>query len=1059
MKLRISFFTQLVLVFSLVISAKAGSFNLGNLVVLQTNGTVSKASSSIYLKEINTNGSVTNIDTLPASGNNAIQTAGVFGGSEGFLTTATDSSYIVLAGFNTSTTFADITSTTASAVPRVVGKVSPSGNYIPVYSSTTAFNLNDIRGGVSDGTNFWASGASVANVDGVNYMGPSAPVSLATGAIPAKAYALHIFNGKIYYSTQKAGPSNTNTQLGIFCLGNNLPTTNANVNLSQVINTGTLLPQDFSFNPSGDVCYVCIGANTASGGIQKWTKANGSWSLAYTIGTGVVNVGAYGLVVDYNGSNPVLYATTFESTGNRIIKITDSGAGAAATTLVSAVSGVFYKGITFSPKDLVIPSVTLSLSASTASEAGNSIVQIIANSSSPVTNDQIVSFSVTGSGINSSDYTLSDSVIRIPAGSTVGSVNMTILNDGILEGNETASITLNGFTSGIVPGSILTASLIIVDNNTNTPPSVLMNVVATNNLIDGGVLLSPTSPFTISGTLNDSLDPMGKYGIVFNVNDQESAFNSLIISITSSDSTVVPLNKITLVKANGLATLRIRPVKLGYSTIVLNVSDSITVTSYQINFASSDGSPEVIPSKTFWHTGMSDGSTGIPLDSLYYVAGDDELNVLNVYHRSKSGLPVKSYSYTSFLNLPNPSSPEVDVEASAASPVSNGKYYWTGSMSNGKFPYDNKPNRDRLFSTFVTKTADSTSFAFSGYVNIRTALLAWGDTNGYNFTSSAAAGSNSKALAGFSIEGMAFGPDNTTLYLGLRAPLVPTSFRHNAVIAPLLNFETWFNNGNPNGPPAFGSPIELDLDFRGIREIIRLSNGTYIIVAGSPVDDGGVNNIYKWSGLASDLPVSIPNSVGSVLNIEGVMEVKESNGQMSYNKLQVICDGGSVNLYGDNNEAKNFNILNLRKYRSDLVEGLSLAFCPSNQVQILSNRTTMCVGDSILIYAPLAPNSTFLWNNGSTNQFTYAKTYQTYTLQTTDINNGCTLNSNPITISKSMPTDFDNNNITDNFDFLLLLGMFNQACSCEQDLNRDGIVNNNDFLILLGAFNQICKNN
>ena len=90
---------QIALFLLVFISLSQGAFNRGGIVVLQTYGATSKASSAIYLKEINVNGSVTTIDTLPASGSNAIQTAGVFGGSEGFLTTATDSSYIVLAGF------------------------------------------------------------------------------------------------------------------------------------------------------------------------------------------------------------------------------------------------------------------------------------------------------------------------------------------------------------------------------------------------------------------------------------------------------------------------------------------------------------------------------------------------------------------------------------------------------------------------------------------------------------------------------------------------------------------------------------------------------------------------------------------------------------------------------------------------------------------------------------------------------------------------------------------------------------------------------------------------
>jgi len=56
------------------------------------------------------------------------------------------------------------------------------------------------------------------------------------------------------------------------------------------------------------------------------------------------------------------------------------------------------------------------------------------------------------------------------------------------------------------------------------------------------------------------------------------------------------------------------------------------------------------------------------------------------------------------------------------------------------------------------------------------------------------------------------------------------------------------------------------------------------------------------------------------------------------------------------------------------------------------------------------------------------------------------------------PTDINNDGITNNADFLLLLSRFNTTCNgCPEDINKDGYVNNSDFLILLGKFNQICE--
>ena len=590
-------------------------------------------------------------------------------------------------------------------------------------------------------------------------------------------------------------------------------------------------------------------------------------------------------------------------------------------------------------------------------------------------------------------------------------------------------------------------------------PTIQLNVNTTSNYIDGGILIPPVSPFGSSGVIGDLTDPLSTLGINFLMFDDLTPVNNLTVVVNSSNQLVVPQSNLIITTIDSNINVKINPIATGYSNISISVSDGVNTSLYVINYAASDASPIILANHVAWHTGMSDGSDGIPLDNDYYISGDDELDILNVYSRTISGLPFVSYDYSSYLALPDPAKPEVDVEGATKSVSIANRMYWTGSMSNGKLPYDNKPNRDRLFATNVTGTGGSATFSFAGYVNIRTALLAWGDLNGYNFTASAAPGVNSKAIAGFSLEGMVFGPDNTTLFLGLRAPLVPTSFRTNAVIAPILNFESWFNNGNPSGAPTFGNPIELNLDNRGIRDIIRLSNGTYIIVAGSPVDDGGVNNLYKWTGNSNDAPIEIVNTAGGILNMEGVMQVNNSLGQLSTTELQIISDGGSIIPYGDSNQAKDFSDLKLRKFRSDVITGLNLDIC-SNFVAAISpsGSTAICSGNSITLNATAGANNTYLWSTGATTPSISVSSFQSYSVTITDLVRNCSATSSSITISNVLPADFNNDHITNNIDFLSLLGLFNQACStCNEDINKDGVVNNADFLILLAQFNLTCN--
>lgn len=1036
---------------TLDITVNSSDFTSGRLVIFQTNGTVSKAATSIVLKEIATDGTPGVTVTLPNSGPTPIQTAGVYGGSEGFLSTSSDGKFLVVAGYASASAFADVTGTLSSAVPRVVGKVTPSGQYQQVATSSTFFSANDIRSAISDGTNFWIGGASAANIDGINYIAPNSPVALGTSATPPKAYGLRIFNGQIYYSTQKAGPTNTASQLGIFAIGSGLPTSGS-VSPTQIINTGTIIPQDFSFNTSSTVCYIAVSLNSANGGIQKWTKSGSNWSLQYTLGTGTTNIGAYGLYVDYSNANPIIYATTFEAAGNRVIKITDTGAGSTTTTIVNAVSGTFYKGISFAPSDSGIPSVNLSVSTSSGSEAGTTAITVTAASSSTLSSNQSVDLAVSGTNITAGDYSLSNTTITIPAGSSSGSVTFTVVDDLLSEGIETATLTISNPTIGLQLGSTWTQNITISDND-NSTPTIVMNYTSTSNFIDGGVQVSPSSPYSVSATIGDVTDPMLAYGIDFTINDAETPAENLNVTVGSSNLSVVPLNKISLSGSTGLRNVKITPSIAGYSTITISVNDGINTASYQINYACSDSIPKIVLNNTLWHTGMSDASDAIELDNQFYLSADDEINVVNVYSRTNSGLPLVSYNFGSFLNLPDPSKPEVDTEAGARSPKHTDKVYWIGSMSNGKAPFDNKPNRDRLVATSISGTGANTSISFAGYAAIKSSLLSWGDTHGYNFSASAQAGVDSKSVSGFATEGMIFGPDSTTLWIGLRAPLVPTANRTKAVIAPLLNFETWFNGGNQTGNPTYGNPIELNLGGRGIRDIIRLKNGSYIIVAGNSSGDPVTSAIYKWSGNTNEIPVLVNTAGNNILNMEGVMEVQDPN--PSNTKLQIISDGGDAVLYNDGAAAKDQGNLNLRKFRSDVL--VSLDLCLPKTTKILVDNSLKCISDNAtLSVVDEDKQSTYTWSNASQGKSITITNYGSYTVNRSDAN-ACLHPSATAKIGNILSSDIDNSGLCNVNDFLLLVSKFGQNCSdCSEDVNIDGIVNINDFLTLASYYNINC---
>lgn len=453
-------------------------------------------------------------------------------------------------------------------------------------------------------------------------------------------------------------------------------------------------------------------------------------------------------------------------------------------------------------------------------------------------------------------------------------------------------------------------------------PTIVMDTAATSNFIDGNTSTLPLSPFGISGVMNDVTDPISTTGINFTIGDDATPVNSLTVTAVSSNTTVVPATNIILSGTGSSRNIKITPAAVGYANINVTVNDGTNNTIYTINYAASAAAAN--PANAVYHTGYSDASTAVALDDNFMIISDDEKNILNVYSRHQSGLPLKSFDYSTFMNMTDMSGGaprEIDLEASAKSLVNPNRVYWLGSHSNKSTPgFDLRPNRNRIFATDITGTGAATAFSYVGYYEgLRNAVSTWSNTNNLGLVASMANGFDPKQIDGFNMEGMAFAPDNTTMYIGFRAPLEPTTNRVNALIAPVQNFESWFGNGTTTDP-VLGSPIFLDLGGKGIREIVRLSQNSFVIAAGDYGDDGLISSaLYKWNGNPSDAPIALADFNVAAFNPEGILPVYVS-GNMSLDQLEIINDNGTINYYNDGTAAKDLSINSFKKFSSNLIQ-------------------------------------------------------------------------------------------------------------------------------------------
>jgi hypothetical protein len=218
-----------------------------------------------------------------------------------------------------------------------LGTVNSSGVFsMAVQSSGAEFTGSSglIRAGTTDGNgNYWASGTGAnGSQEGIWYYNSSTPSQL-VASIAGRS--LELYGGNLFYTTG-SGSAGLYEIAGTPTSGTQTP--------SLLASTGGS-PYGFVFNSAMNILYVA----NESGGIQKWTFNGSTWSLAYTLDSGVDFDWVTG---NFSGANPVLYATSGAGTsGNSIYTITDAGAGSTGTILdtisASSADAGDFDGITF----------------------------------------------------------------------------------------------------------------------------------------------------------------------------------------------------------------------------------------------------------------------------------------------------------------------------------------------------------------------------------------------------------------------------------------------------------------------------------------------------------------------------------------------------------------------------------------------------------------------------------------------------------------------------------------------------------------------------------------
>jgi hypothetical protein len=233
-----------------------------------------------------------------------------------------------------------LANTNSVAAPRALGVLDISGNFAIVGVTTNQYSLNNMRGGATDGRgNYWGAGAN----SGTFYFGGGATNTVQSNV--ANTIEIQDLGGNLYFSTQK-------TTNGIWEIPGT-PTVPAGAGL--ILNAGSKASSyAFAFAPGFTNVYIADDTVKGVGGIQRWNFNGTSWAMGYAF-SGITNVGARGVTVDFSGANPVIYATTAETANNRLVSITDTGAASTVTTLATSGVNQLFRGVVFTPDATISP--------------------------------------------------------------------------------------------------------------------------------------------------------------------------------------------------------------------------------------------------------------------------------------------------------------------------------------------------------------------------------------------------------------------------------------------------------------------------------------------------------------------------------------------------------------------------------------------------------------------------------------------------------------------------------------------------------------------------------
>jgi hypothetical protein len=291
--------------------------------------TLANSQGPISLLEFNSSGTIRQTVAISTNATNGLQVSGT-ATSEGQIGRSADGQALMVTGYLPPFTgTGSLAGRTSAQAPRGFVTVSYNGTVSSSTTLTGSYSTDNIRNGITNGTNSWFTGSGGAGSGIVTYNGSSQ-----TQVQDINSRVIQNVGGDLFYSTG-SGTQGIYKYTGL----PTVPTVSTSF-LTGISGQGTS-PYDFVFNDSGNVLYVA----DSGIGVQKFTFNGSTWSLAYNFTSAALADRAFGLHVDFSGVNPAIYWTT----PTDVFKATDAGSAAVGTSILSAGTNYAFRGLETAP--------------------------------------------------------------------------------------------------------------------------------------------------------------------------------------------------------------------------------------------------------------------------------------------------------------------------------------------------------------------------------------------------------------------------------------------------------------------------------------------------------------------------------------------------------------------------------------------------------------------------------------------------------------------------------------------------------------------------------------